>query len=84
MVSPMRRAKADHTAIDDSGPEPAERLSYPVADAAALVGISERRMWDLIRLRLIRSFREGTRRLISRRALEEYIAEREAKEEKVA
>jgi excisionase family DNA binding protein len=54
-----------------------ERLAYSVPDAAGLIGLSPRRTWDLVRLRRIKSFMEGGRRLISRRALEAYVAERE-------
>jgi excisionase family DNA binding protein len=53
-------------------------LAYSVAEAAELVGINERRMWDQVREGLIKSFRDGHRRLISRRAIEDYVAAREA------
>lgn len=72
MVSPMRRTTPVSTAIGDG-----ERLAYSVAEAAELVGISERRMWDKVREKHIKSFRDGQRRLISRRAIEEYVAARE-------
>lgn len=51
-----------------------------MADAAALIGISERYLWTLVRLRRIKSFRLGQRRLISRSALEAFVAQREAVE----
>ena len=54
-----------------------DALAYSVPDAAAVIAISERRLWDHIRAGKIRSFRDGSRRLISRKALEEYIDKRE-------
>lgn len=71
-VSPMRRTTPASTAIGNG-----ERLAYSVAEAAELVGISERRMWDKVREKQIKSFRDGQRRLITRRAIEEYVAARE-------
>jgi excisionase family DNA binding protein len=73
----MHRTASEITATD-RGTTPADRLAYSVAEAAAVVGISERRLWDRIRQRKIASYREGTRRLISRSALEAYVAAREA------
>lgn len=68
----MRRTTPASTAIGNG-----ERLAYSVAEAAELVGISERRMWDKVREKQIKSFRDGQRRLITRRAIEEYVAARE-------
>jgi len=86
MVSPMHRATTDHAAIDNGNrapsgaPETTERLAYSIPNAAKAVGISARRMWDLVSGKKVTSFREGQRRLISRQALEEYIEAREAEE----
>jgi len=70
------------TALDDDASshrtEPPERLAYSVKDAALAIGISPRRMWTHIANNKIESFRDGIRRLISRRALEAFIAERES------
>lgn len=52
-------------------------VSYRVPRAAELIGVSERRMWDMVRDRRIESFMAEGRRLISRRALEEYVAAKE-------
>jgi hypothetical protein len=54
-----------------------ETLAYSVPAAADLVGVNERRMWDLIGQGNIPSFTERGRRLVSRRALEEYLASRD-------
>jgi excisionase family DNA binding protein len=52
---------------------PLDTLAYSVPMAARLIGIGPRRTWDLIREGTISSFLEGGRRLVSRRALEEYV-----------
>lgn len=77
MVSPMHRTAKDDTAIRDGEAKP-ERLSYSVAEAAELIGISKRYLFQRIKEKKIQTYRDGVRRLISRRALEEYIAAREA------
>jgi excisionase family DNA binding protein len=59
------------------------RLAYSVAEAAELIGISERRMWGRVRAGVIKSFRDGQRRLISRRAVEEYLAARRSRRARV-
>lgn len=74
----MRRTKTTYTAIHGTELEPDGKLAYPVTAAAAVIGISSRRVWDLIRDKKIRSFMAEGRRLISRKALETYVAEREA------
>lgn len=55
-----------------------ECLSYSVKDAAKIIGISPRRLWDHVKNKKIQTFRDGARRLISRRAIEAFIAAREA------
>jgi hypothetical protein len=74
----MRRTKTTYTAIHGTELEPDGRLAYPVPAAAEVIGISSRRLWDLIRDKKIKSFMAEGRRLISRKALEVYVAEREA------
>jgi len=64
------------TALADSGTEDIP-VSYSVPVAARLIGISPRGMWDLVRTEKIRSFWVGGRRLVSRKAIEEYVTERE-------
>lgn len=76
----MHRTNPEVTAIDDGGSDP-ERLAYSVPRAAKLIGISPRRLWDHVRTRKIKTFREGQRRLISRQACMDFIAEREAAEQ---
>ena len=49
-------------------------LAYPVPVAARLIGMGPLGTWDLVREGEIRSFMEGGRRLISREALDEYLA----------
>lgn len=79
----MHRTTNDHAAINGTDADP-ERLAYSVKEAAQIIGISARRLWDHVRNKKIRTFREGTRRLVSRRAIEEFITEREADEERAA
>lgn len=55
-----------------------ETISYPVPKAAGLIGLSERRVWDLIRLGELRSFLTGGRRLIRRRDLQEWADQKVA------
>lgn len=74
----MRRTKTTYTAIHGTELEPDGRLAYPVPAAAAVIGISARRVWDLIRDKKIKSFMAEGRRLISRTALQAYVEEREA------
>ncbi len=52
-------------------------LSYSVPNAAILLGIGPLRLWEMIRGNEIRSFTTDGRRFISRRALDEYLAEHE-------
>jgi len=49
-----------------------------VPKAAGLIGLSERRVWDLIRLGELRSFLTGGRRLIRRRDLQEWADQKVA------
>lgn len=64
-------------ATDDLAEVRPDKLAYSVPEAAVLISLSERGVWNLLRARKIKSFMEGGRRLISRRALESYVAERE-------
>jgi excisionase family DNA binding protein len=56
---------------------PSDALAYSVPMAARLIGVGPQRAWDLIREGAIRSFMSDGRRLISRHALDEYIASQE-------
>jgi hypothetical protein len=53
---------------------PSDALAYSVPMAARLIGIGPQRAWDLIREGAIRSFIQDGRRLVSRHALDEYVA----------
>ena len=54
-----------------------EKLTVSVAEAAELLGVSRDMINDLIRKGELRSFKLGSRRLISRQAMEEFISSRE-------
>jgi excisionase family DNA binding protein len=50
---------------------------FSTAEAARLLGIGRRRVYDLIRMREMRSVKVGASRRISARALAEYVAQLE-------
>lgn len=52
-------------------------LSYKVKDAARLIGISERKLTELISSKEIRSFKIHKSRLVTLAAINDYIARRE-------
>ncbi len=54
------------------------RLAGSVDDAAHALGVSRRHIYDLLEAGELSSFKSGRRRLIRLRALEAYIAKREA------
>jgi excisionase family DNA binding protein len=83
MVTVMHRTKPSSDAISNSDPD-LERLAYSVPQAAELIGISARRLWDHVRTKKIKTFRDGNRRLISRSACQAFIAQREAEQDEVA
>lgn len=74
----MRRTKTTYTAMSGTELEPDGILAYSVPAASKVIGISSRRVWDLVRDKKIKSFIAEGRRLISRKALQDYINEREA------
>lgn len=49
-------------------------LLYPVAEAAALLGISRSNLYCLLRQGKVSSVRIGSRRLVPRAALESFVA----------
>lgn len=49
------------------------RIAYRVRDAADVVGLSERQMWDLVQKGGVESFKIGTSRRITREALVSFI-----------
>lgn len=52
--------------------------SYSVPHAAVLIGVGPLRLWEMVRDNEIPSLTIDGRRLISRRALDDYLAEHEA------
>ena len=54
-----------------------ESLAFPVEDAARILGLGERMTWKLIEQGELLSFKVGRRRLVSKRALEDFVARRE-------
>lgn len=55
-------------------------VAYSIDDALKVLPVSRQTLYDLINQGALRSFKQGRRRLISRAALLNYIAEREAAE----
>lgn len=53
-------------------------IAYSVTDAAALLGIGRTTAYDLIATGELRACKVGSRTLVSRRALEDFVAAREA------
>ena len=51
------------------------RLAWSVDEAAELIGISRRKMFDLVRYKEVRSIKVGGRRLIRHVDLERYLAD---------
>lgn len=58
---------------ESTGARPEAALLYPIADAAALLGISRSNLYCLMRAGEVRSVRIGSRRLIPRAALESFV-----------
>ena len=54
-----------------------EKLAYGVEEATSALGISRSRIYELIASGDLKSYMEGRRRLISRRALNEYVDRKE-------
>ena len=61
-----------------------DRLSMSVNDASALLGVSRATLYTQIRSGQILSFRVGGRRLISHKAIQEYIKECEKESVRLA
>ena len=55
-----------------------DRIALTVEDAIAVTGYSRNRLYDAMNDGSLRSFKDGRRRMISRKALEDFIAKREA------
>ena len=65
-------------------PVVSERLAYRVKEAAALVGLSETMMRELLLRGEIRSKKVGKARLVPRWALEEWLAQSEPAADRAA
>lgn len=56
----------------------ASKLAYGVSEAAAELGMTRSRLYQAIALGEVDSYKDGKRRMFSRRALEQYVARKEA------
>jgi excisionase family DNA binding protein len=56
-----------------------QKLAYTVAEASDALGLSEAVVYALVKSGQLRSVREGSRIVISRGALEEYLGDRPAR-----
>mgnify|MGYP001340588564 CR=1 FL=1 len=74
----MHSTVSPRGAVDSTAAPPAEALAYSVPVAGRLIGLSPRQAWRLVKAGKLRSYMDGGRRLVSRRALEEYVAAKEA------
>jgi excisionase family DNA binding protein len=60
--------------INDTETRAGERLAYSPAEAAEAMGVSKEHVHNLIRTGELKSRKSGRRRLISRRAIEDFLA----------
>lgn len=67
------------TAAKRQAPHPDTALAYSVEDAAAVLGIGRSAMFELLAAGEIKSFLVKRRRLVSRAALEAFVARQERK-----
>ena len=56
-----------------------ERYAFSVSEVAQFIGVSSRTIWTLIKEGELPTFRIGTRVLIAKTALEQFIADRSVK-----
>lgn len=59
----------------------APRLAFPIDEACKALATSRQRLYDLINEGRLRSFKEGKRRYVSRKAIEDYIAGQEGQQQ---
>lgn len=64
-----------------SAPE-IRRLAYSVNELAEILGICESNAWKLVRKGDVESFKNGKSRRITHRAIEDYLARKEAEARK--
>lgn len=62
---------------DDDGSGIPVRLQYGPKEAAMLLGICERKLYDLIKDGRLKSYRLDGKRFVSRSTLEQFVAELE-------
>lgn len=70
----MRKKQPPKAAPDPAPTVTAEPLAYPVATAAAVIGLSRATLYRLIQTGELETFTVGRRRLVSKAALERWIA----------
>lgn len=56
---------------------PNQKLSYSVEDAVALTSLSRSRIYQAIAAKELATFKAGRRRMVSRKALEDFITKLE-------
>lgn len=61
--------------------ETQERLAYPFDEGCGKLGLSRTQGYRMVRRGELRTYMDGRRRMITRKALEEYIARRERESE---
>lgn len=54
-----------------------QRIAYPVDEGFQVVGISRSRGYQAIKEQRLATYMEGRRRMVTHKALEKYVAERE-------
>jgi excisionase family DNA binding protein len=78
-------AYAEHSSsADGSEPTEGERLAYSVRNAAKVIDVSERTMWELIKSGEIASFKVRYNRRILRADLQKYLNNKLAPENRGA
>jgi excisionase family DNA binding protein len=68
----------DTTVLENAVINDAQKLAYTIEEAASIVGRTRTALYDAICKGEIDSYRDGKRRMVSRRALEVYVARKEA------
>jgi excisionase family DNA binding protein len=66
------------TALSDTAPLSPERLAFSIQEVAEALGVSRDIVNDLVHSKQLRSLHVGRRHLISRQAIEDFIAAGEA------
>jgi excisionase family DNA binding protein len=53
------------------------KLAYPIADACVALGITRNRAYQAIADGSLQTYKDGRRRMVSRRALQDYVDRKE-------